>query len=242
MAAVLACGEGAVLSHRSATALWELLPVPSGAIDVLVERCGPRRKTGIAVHETLYLPERDRTVVDFIPVTSIPRTLLDLAEIAPTKLRRAWDEADRRGRLDLGAVRELCDRSSGRRGLRQMLAVMADTSETPHTKGELEALFFDFCHAYALPVPICNALVEGYEVDAFWPEYALIVELDSWTYHRGRRAFERDRERSAALQAAEYRVIPITWRRLTRHPAEVAEQLRMLMRSPRTAAAVHPPR
>jgi hypothetical protein len=103
----------------------------------------------------------------------------------------------------------------------------AEAHETPHTKGELEALFFDFCRAHGLPLPICNALVAGYEVDAFWPEYGLVVELDSWTFHRGRRAFERDRERSAALQAAEYRVIPITWRRLTRHPAEVAEQLRM---------------
>jgi hypothetical protein len=242
MAAVLACGEGAVLSHRSAAALWELLAVPSGPVDVLVERCGPRRKKGIAVHETLYLPERDRAVVDWIHVTSVPRTLLDLAEVAPARLRRAWDEAERRELLDLRAVRELCDRSTGRRGLGPLLALAAEGSEAPHTKRELEARFFDFCRTERLPPPICNALVADYEVDAFWPQYGLIVELDSWTFHRGRRAFERDRERSAALQAAEYRVIPITWRRLTRHPAEVAEQLQMLMRSRRIGAAVHPPR
>src|SRR4051812_8067174 len=114
MAAVLACGEGAVLSHRSAAALWELLAVPSGPVDVLVERCGPRRKKGIAVHETLYLPERDRAVVDWIHVTSVPRTLLDLAEVAPARFGRAWDEAERRGPPPPRAVRGLCGRGTRR--------------------------------------------------------------------------------------------------------------------------------
>jgi very-short-patch-repair endonuclease/predicted transcriptional regulator of viral defense system len=230
MGAVLALGDNAVLSHLSAAALWGVLAIPGGAIDVLVETCGARRRKGIKVHETLHLPARDRTIRDSIPVTSLPRTLLDVAEVAPTRLRRAVDEADRLELLDVRAVRELCDRSHGRRGLKPLLALLDEATDAPNTKQEFEALFFDFCRAHRLPLPICNALVEGFEVDAFWPAHRLIVELDSWTFHRGRRAFERDRERSAALQAAGYRVIPVTWRRLTRHPAELAEQLRALMR------------
>jgi Protein of unknown function (DUF559) len=240
MAAVLALGHHAVLSHISAAALWNLLAVPSSAIEVLVETCGPRRRKGIKVHETLHLPARDRTTRDGIPVTSLPRTLLDVAEVAPNRLRRAFDEADRQQLLDMRAVRELCARSHGRRGVKPMLALLSEANDAPSTKGELEALFFDLCRAEDLPLPACNVLVEGYEVDAFWPAHRLIVELDSWTFHRGRRAFERDRERLAALQAAGYRVIPITWRRLTRHPAEVAEQLRALMRRPRTVPAAPP--
>lgn len=229
MAAVLALGEGAVLSHLSAAALWGILAIPGGAIEVLVETCGARRRKGIKVHETLHLPSRDRTIRDAIPVTSLARTLLDLAEVAPSRLRRAVDEADRQQLLDVRAVRELCDRSHGRRGLKPLLALLDQASDTPHTRRQLEALFFDFCRTQGLPLPACNVLVEGYEVDAFWPAFRLIVELDSWEFHRGRRAFERDRERDAVLQAAGYRVIRVTWRRLTQNPAEVAALLRGFM-------------
>ena len=150
--------------------------------------------------------------------------------MAPNRLRRAFDEAERLQLLDVRAVRELCERSHGRRGLKPLLALLDETTEAPHTKREFEALFFDFCRAHRLPLPICNALVEGYEVDAFWPAHRLIVELDSWTFHRGRRAFERDRERDAALQVAGWRVIRITWRRLNERPQETAVLLRRLMR------------
>src|SRR3954452_221280 len=86
-----------------------------------------------------------------------------------------------------------------------------------------------------------SSTTRRYEVDAFWPSYRLIVELDSWEFDRGRRAFERDRERDAILQAAGYRVIRVTWRRLTQDPAEVAALLRRLMQLPRTAAEGRPP-
>jgi hypothetical protein len=145
-------------------------------------------------------------------------------------LARAYDEAERLRLLDVRAVKNLCERSPGRRGLKPLAALIAEKRVTGDTKRELEALFFDFCRTQGLPLPACNVLVEGYEVDAFWAAHRLIVELDSWKFHSGRNAFERDRERDAALQAARYKVIRITWRRLTERPEEVAALLRRLMR------------
>jgi len=201
-----------------------------GAIHVTVVR-SQRPKSGIVLHQVRRLDDRDRAIShDGIPVTSLARTLLDVAERESNQtLRRAWDEAERLGLLDIAAVRELCARSPGRRGLEPITALIAEMRPAPHTKRELEAKFFDFCQTQRLPRPACNVLVEGYEVDAFWPAQRLVVELDSWEFHRGRRAFERDRERDAVLQAAGYRVIRITWRRLTRVPEEVASLIRRLM-------------
>jgi very-short-patch-repair endonuclease len=231
MSAVLAYGPRALLSHRDGAALWELLPIGGSRIHVTVEARGVRRRRGIAVHETRHLHADDLAIRDGIPVTSLPRTLLDLAEVVPAgTLARAYDQAERLRLLDVRAVTALCDRSPGRHGLKPLGALLADrTRPAPETKGELEALFFDFCRANRLPLPACNAMVEGFEVDAVWPAHRLIVELDSWEFHRGKMAFERDRERDAILQAAGYRVIRITWRKLHDQPADIAALLRRLM-------------
>jgi len=230
MAGVLACGDGALLSHRSAASLWDLLPIRGGRVDVLVQKRGPRRKAAIAMHETLRLHPRDRAIRDAIPVTSVARTLLDVAETeSATTLRRAWDTAERLRLLDTRRVAETCRRSPCRRGLKLLNALLAERRATPNTKRELEARFFDFCHDHGLPLPSCNVLVEGFEVDAYWPAHNLVVELDSWEFHRGRAAFEQDRERDAALHAADHRPIRITWRRLTGRPDELAAQLRRLL-------------
>ena len=182
------------------------------------------------MHQVRCIHADEGAVRDSIPVTSLARTLLDVAETeSATTLRRAWDTAERLRLLDTRQVAETCRRSPGRRGLKPLTALMAERRATPHTKRELEARFVDFCHEHGLPPPICNALVEGYEVDAFWPSHKLVVELDSWEFHRGRAAFERDRERDAALHAAEYRPIRVTWRRLTGQPDELAAQMRRLL-------------
>jgi very-short-patch-repair endonuclease len=99
------------------------------------------------------------------------------------------------------------------------------------TRQELEARFFELCRRYGLPLPSCNVLVEGFLVDALWPAQRLVVELDSWEFHRERRAFEEDRVRDAALMAAGYRVVRITWRRLEDDPDGVAELIRKLIES-----------
>jgi very-short-patch-repair endonuclease len=199
-------------------------------VHVTVVARGRSKQHGIALHQVRRLHPDDETAIDGIPVTSLARTFLDLAETSATRvLRRAWDEAERLTLLDVRAVQATCDRSPGRRGLAPLAALLAETRAVEPTKRELEARLFDLCREYRLPLPACNVLVEGYEVDAFWPAHRLVVELDSWEFHRTRRAFERDRERDTYLQAAGYRVIRITWRRLTECPDEIAALLSRML-------------
>ena len=230
MAAVLACGERTLLSHNDAAALWEILPVKGTRIHVTVAARGGHPRRGLCVHSTLHLSPAERAIRDNIPVTSVARTLLDIAESDAPRLGRAWDAAARLRLLDLRAVETTCENGQGRRGLKHLVPLLDDrTRVTSDTRRELEARFFDLCRTFDLPPPSCNVLVEGYLVDAFWRAHRLIVELDSWKFHRDRGAFERDRERDALLQAAGYRVVRITWRRLTEHPADVARLIRRLL-------------
>jgi hypothetical protein len=230
MAAVLAYGEDALLAHSDGAALWDLLPVSGTRIHVLVPRRGVCSRRGVEVHETLNLLPAERAIREGIPVTSVARTLLDVAESDPSRLSRAWDSAERLRLLDLRAVEATCENGRGRRGLKHLVPLLEDrTRVIPDTRRELEARFFDLCRTYALPLPSCNVVVEGYLVDAFWPNRRLVVELDSWQFHGDRGAFERDRERDAVLQAGGYRVVRITWRMLDEEPSRVASLIRRLL-------------
>src|SRR4051812_31872589 len=232
MAAVLGCEEGTRLSHGNGAALWDLLPVKGTRIHVTVPARGAHKRRGLVVHSTVHLPPAERAVRDGIPVTSVARTLLDLAESDPARLPRAWDNAERLRLLDLRAVEATCKAGRGRRGLKHLLPLLEDrTRVIPDIRRELEARFFDLCRTFGLPLPSCNVLVEGYLVDALWADQRLVAELDSWEFHGDRGAFERDRERDAALQAAGYRVVRITWRRLTEQQREVARLIGKLLRS-----------
>lgn len=152
MAAVLTCREGTLLSHGDAGALWDLVPVGGGRIHVTVPSAGTRRRSGLAVHETARLEPEERAVRDAIPVTSVPRTLLDLAESDPRRLSRAWDAAERLRLLDVRAVERTCERGHGRRGLKHLLPLVADrTRVIGDTRRELEARFFGLCRRYAFP-------------------------------------------------------------------------------------------
>jgi very-short-patch-repair endonuclease len=235
MAAVLTCGPNAVLSHRSAAALWGIRRTSRTWVDVSATR-SREGQDGIDLHRIRSLQEQDRAVIDGIPVTGLARTYLDLAEVVPPRhVQRAMEEGDRLQIFDLRAVQDVCERSPGRHGVKTLRALMQDAEETPHTRQELERFFLDVCKQHGLPRPAVNAVVEGYEVDAVWRRQRLVVELDGWEFHRSRRSFERDRERDAVLQLAGYRVIRITYRRLTREPAEVAAIiLRLLAGSPST--------
>ena len=144
LAAVLACGRGAVLSHRDAAALHNLRPCNRSSVEVTVTR-RLRKRRRIDVHRTRSLPDRDQTIVDGIPVTSVARTLLDLAEVVPTDhLRRAYEAAERHGLLDMHAVHELVARSNGRRGLSALLALLDyDPREAVESKSDLESRFLD---------------------------------------------------------------------------------------------------
>jgi hypothetical protein len=230
MAAVLACPEGTLLSHGDAAALWDLLAAGGARTHVTVPSPGTRRRGGLVVHETAKFEPEECAIRDAIPVTSVARTLLDVAESEPHRLPRAWDAAERLRLLDVRAVERTCERGHGRRGLKHLLPLVADrTRVVGDTRRALEARFFELCRQYGLPLPSCNVLVEGFLVDALWPGQRLIVELDSWEFHRERRAFEEDRARDAALMAAGYRVVRITWRRIADDPAEVAALIRRLL-------------
>lgn len=233
MAAVLACGPGALLSHRSGAAHWDMLRDHRSVVDVTAPGRTRYGRAGIVVHRPRCLHPGDRTVHDGIPVTSVARTLLDLAEeLPPRPLERAFEEAERPRILDMRAVARLCERRRGHHGLKPLLHLLHSCrSIVPETRSDLEIQFLDLCRDHGLPPPAVNVMVAGYEVDAFWPRGRLVVELDSRTHHQRRAAFEEDRVRDAALQLAGHRVLRVTYRRLVNEARAVAETVRSLLAS-----------
>jgi very-short-patch-repair endonuclease len=234
LAAVLTYGEAALLSHRSAAALWGLGKPWAPAIDVTAPagRQGIRRRERIWIHRGR-LRSEDRAVRAGIPVTTVSRTLFDLAEFVSFKrLESAWEEADRLNLLQLRAVEGVCERGYGRRSLKPIRRLLAEARAATITRSPLEDDFAAFCRARSLPMPVFNTTVLGYEVDALWPKQCLAAELDSWSFHSHRAAFERDRIRDAALQVAGYRTIRITHRRLNNEALTLASELRTLLGRP----------
>ena len=191
IAAVLACGETAVLSHRSAAALWGIVPRWPNPVEVTARV--RRTHRGIEVHRSRTLTEADVTRHHGIWVTRPERTLLDLADVVPDReLVRAQNEAYVLRLTTPSALAAVLDRHPGRPTSRL-------THERDFTRSHLEDAFRRFVRRYRLPVPEFNQRVAGYEVDAVWRERRLVVELDGFAFHATRGAFERDRERDAAL-------------------------------------------
>ena len=217
LAAVLACGAGAVLSHISVAALWGLRPTAAARIDVTVPReRRPRSTRAIAVHRPRRPP--DVTVHQGIPVTTPTQTLIDLASVLPRPaMQQALEAAERLRLLNLADLPPKLQRLAGD----------VDTS----VRSSLETRFLALCRDHGLPKPLVNTVVEGYEVDFCWPAERLIVEADSHEYHGTRAAFERDRERDTALTAAGWRVMRVTHRRLEK-PREVAALLARVVGRP----------
>ncbi len=229
LAAVLAFSPNAVLSHRAGAELHGLV-APGSAIDVTVPRRA-RKRRGIRVHESRAIQPHDQTRIDGIPVTSIPRTLLDLAEILPpTRLRRAYEQSERLRVLDVTAIHELLERSNGRRGVAALRHLLAyDPTPAAAAASELELRFLDLIREAGLPRPQVNVLVEGYMVDACWPSAGLVVELQGYAFHSDRQAFERDHARLAHLKLAGFEVLALTWRQVTAEPARAASLVAALL-------------
>jgi very-short-patch-repair endonuclease len=234
IAAVLACGEGAILSHRSAAAHWGLLQTEATRTDVTT----PRRRAGdatIRLHRSRSLIARDTDTHEGIPITSVPRTLLDLAAtVRPDRLERALAQAQRLQLYDHTEITELLARANGHRGKRALAE--ATDREPKLTRSDLEARFLSLVRDAALPEPRTNFLLAApdhprLEVDLYWPAHNLIVELDGYETHRTRAAFESDRARDAALQAAGYRVVRFTWRTAD---ATIRRRLKVLLTPART--------
>jgi hypothetical protein len=229
MASVLACGPNALLSHKSAASLWSLRPAGSHRIDVTVAGASRRGPRGVALHRTRRTHRDDRSACDGIPVTSVSRTLVDLAGgVRRRELERAVEAAERLNLFDLPAVERALARSRTRHGTRVLRQVLRDYREPPFTRSELERRFVDLCRAAGLPAPSTNIWIVTGEVDAAWPDRRLVVELDG-RHHRTAAAFERDRERDAELQLAGYRVLRVTARRLERDPEGVVATVTALL-------------
>ena len=226
MAAVLALGSGAALSHVAAAALWGLRAERGPRIDVTVPTAGGRkRRRVIVVHRAVISPD-EVTVLDGIQVTTPTRTLIDLADVlGQRQLERAFDQAIYLG-LD---VPDLTARR-GRRGYGRLSRVLAGhLAGSTWTRSELEERMLALCRRADLPAPAVNTHLLGFEVDFSWEPQRLAVETDGWAGHRAPGPFERDRMRDAQLVEAGWRVVRFTRRRLATKPGEVAAQLARLL-------------
>jgi very-short-patch-repair endonuclease len=232
MAAVLASGKGAVLSHRSAAAHWELRHTAAARVDITVPgTAGRLGQCGIVLHRSSTLSPGDVTHHEGIPVTSVARTLVDLAEVVPQRaLERAVDQAEVVRRLDARGVEAVIAAHPRRPGCVRMRRILdAHSVGTTLTRSELEELVLSICTRAALPRPEVNRRVAGLEVDFLWRTQRLIAEADSRRYHATRVAFERDRERDARLLLHGFRVVRLTERRLTTDPSGVGDLLAALL-------------
>jgi very-short-patch-repair endonuclease len=225
MAATLACGETAVVSHHAAAAIWGFRPAWHGPIDVTTTR-QLRPRQGIRVHRARRLDPRDKTERDGIPLTTPARTLLDLAaHLDHRALERAVEEAEIRHLTTRSELASLNARSSGRNGARALDGAIKSAHEPKLTRSEAERRFLDLIRAARLPPPETNVRIAGYEVDFVWRAQQLVVEVDGFTYHGTREAFERDRRKDADLQAAGMRTMRVTYRQIADEPEALVANL-----------------
>jgi hypothetical protein len=241
MAAVLACGSGAVLSHFSAAALLGLLSTAQTDIDVTVPRRVGLARPGIRVHRSTRLETSDRSAAKTIPCTSVSRTLLDLAAVVPPAVvERACEQAETRRLLDWSDMEALMARARGRRGARSLRTVLGPSVGTGIPRSELERRFLSLCRRAGLPRPAVNQWIavagEELQVDVVWHGARLIVEVDGFATHGSRRAFRSDRRRDRLLALAGWRVVRFTWEDVTADAGHVAQVLRTLLLS--TAPAI----
>lgn len=225
MAATLACGAEALLSHRSTGRLRGLLSSSTSRIEVTAPN-GGRAREDVVIHRTRVLHPDDRALLHGIPVTSLARTVVDLAEVLhPRRLADVLHQAEVRGLLDLGAIEAALERVPGRRGGPVLLEALAAYRPEDHAaESEGERRLLQLCRDHGLPMPRSNQLVDGYRLDALWPEARLALEFDGAEFHNTRRAFHEDRARDRALAEAGYQVLRVTWPDLER-PARLARQL-----------------
>lgn len=221
MAAVMAAGRDAVLSHATAAGAWELRRRGSGAIHVTIPGdAGRRRRTGLRVHRSRTLTPRDTTTHRGIPITTPARTIVDLARtLTGRPLEHALDLADQRRLVDFKELRHRPIPPS-------LQAVLSRyTAGATTTRSEMEERFLALCDRYGIKRPEVNTRIEGAEVDFVWRDAKLIAEVDGYAYHRSPSSFESDRERDVMLVIAGWRVMRFTWTQLTTRPAWVASAL-----------------
>jgi very-short-patch-repair endonuclease len=225
LAAVLACGRDAALSHLSAAGLWRLLPGREGDVDVTVPGRNPGRKPGIRVHRVSALDPRDIRKLGEIAITSPARTILDLAAVVRAReLEQALAEAYARRLARRSELVSLLARRSSRPGARALRALLDDGTPAL-TRSQAEERLLALIRAAELPAPETNIRIGRHEVDFLWREQRLVVEVDGFAFHSSRSAFERDRRRDAELGMLGFRVTRITWRQIVNEPEALVARL-----------------
>ena len=234
MAAVLASGPEALLSHHTAAALWGLRGYSGGAIHATVPRKSTSTKR-VRRHFSL-VPADERAVEEGIPVTSVHRTIFDLApSVSADDMVAMIKQAEYLNRFDRLSLPDLLERYRGKRGTRKLQLALQRITEEPtgRKRGRLEERFASFLRRHSLPLPRFNDPIalgsKLYVADCRWPNRRLIVELDSWEGHSSRSAFQDDRARDRALHAAGYSVIHLTWVQLEVEGEAIASDLRSLL-------------
>jgi hypothetical protein len=210
--------------------LWDITKWNGGPVDVTLTAGRSSRRRGLRPHEANLQP-RDHTIIDNIPVTSLARTLLDLAATLTAKeLQRAYERAEQLQALDTAALTDLLARSNGHRGSAPLSALLTyDPTAAATAISELERLFLDLLRAHGIPMPLTNVLVDGYLVDAYWPEADLVVELDGYEFHNDRETFESDRRKWTTLRAARHGLAVFTFGHVRDDPEWVVATLTALL-------------
>jgi very-short-patch-repair endonuclease len=231
IAAVATCGSEALLSHAAAAWLWGLIPTCPRIVDVSVATRGKRRSAKeFRLHYSPALTVEDRAKVERIPVTSFPRTLLDLATcVSAARLRKAIEKAERMELLDLRKIDALLARTQGHPGWGRLRKALLAYRDPGFTRSDLERDFLRLVREAGLPRPATNLFVAGYELDAYWERERFAVELDTYEFHGGRISFEQDRLRREDLKLAGIEITQVTGGRMEREPERVKQRLLALL-------------
>jgi very-short-patch-repair endonuclease len=228
-AAVLALGGRAFLSHHSAADAYEFRKSSSGVVHVTVRgRTGRKRRAGILVHRPHALADDEVTTLRGLPITTPARTVLDLAAagVRGRALEAALDGAEVIGVLDFADLHRLLARYPGRPGTRSLTAQLSRYGGPVDTRSRLERLLYELCDAHDLPRPLVNTVIEGKVRDFYWPGCRLVVEADSYRWHRSPSALNDDRERDVELTLGGYRVLRFTYEQVKLRPEYVVGALR----------------
>jgi hypothetical protein len=227
-AAVLACGPSSVVSHASAADAWEIRASASGTVHVTVGPSGRLRRPGLRLHRRAALPEDEVTTLGRLPITTPARTLLDLAAagLRGRPLEAALDRAELLRLVDFEELQALLARHCGRPGSPSLRATLSRYAVgSVETRSVLEELVLELCDDHGLPRPEVNYRVEGKLRDFYWPGPRLVVEADSYAWHRSPSALNDDRERDVRLMLAGYRCLRFTWEQVTQRREYVAVAL-----------------
>lgn len=225
VAAVLATQPSSLLSHLSAAAQQDIAREGPRVHITVPSRC-PRELKGVVVHRARHLDPADLTRIHGLPVTTLERTLLDLAETEPRQsFEKIFEEADRRDRLSMNALRATAERNPGRRGLKPFLALLESYFPSPDAEEGLEREFQLLLRAEGLPLPQVNVVVARQRVDCYWPSARFVVELDSRAYHSNWAARERDMVRDAHLLRIGIVTLRVTWRRMREERSDLVTDL-----------------